>query len=274
MKLPVDFGFSQQNLQDYLDCPRRFELRYLQKLAWPAVRSEPVLELERQMRLGVQFHQMVQQHQLGLPEQTVASQATEFELELWWRNYLAHPLNDLPTRRYPEVSLAAPFQSYRLVAKYDLLAVDPGRSAVIVDWKTNRRPTPPSILRSRVQTRLYPFLLSLAGAHLNDGKAVQPEQILMIYWFTADPERPAAFPYSPAQLEADKQFLTATIKQIEGQESPFPLTDDLDRCLYCNYRSLCLRGVSAGRENGEEVDGEAGSLLPDFDFDQVAEIEF
>lgn len=274
MRLPADFSFSQQNLQDYIDCSRRFELRYHQKLAWPAIRSEPVLELERLMRLGERFHQMVQQHQLGLPEDSVASQATELELEEWWRSYLKHPPAELPAKRYPEVTLAAPFQGYRLVAKYDLVAVDPGWKAVIVDWKTNRRPPPLSVLKARAQTRLYPFLLSLAGAHLNAGAEIQPEQIEMIYWFTADPARPAAFSYSQAQFEADRGFFFSIIAQIAAQDAPFPLTEDERRCLYCNYRSLCQRGVTAGRDvEGETAEAE-DALLPDIDFDQIAEIEF
>ena len=39
--LPDDFHFSQGSLQDYVDCQRRFQLRYLMKLAWPAVDAEP-----------------------------------------------------------------------------------------------------------------------------------------------------------------------------------------------------------------------------------------
>lgn len=274
MKLPADFSFNQQNLQDYIDCPRRFELRYLQKLAWPAIRSEPVLELERQMRLGERFHQMVQQHQLGLPEEAVASQATEVELDIWWRAYLIHFPENLPAKRHPEITLAAPFQGYRLVAKYDLVAVDPGREAVIVDWKTNRRPIPVSILKARAQTRLYPLLLSLAGAHLNAGELIHPENIEMIYWFTADPDHPAVFSYSQAQFEADREYISGIISQIEARDAPFPLTDDERRCLYCNYRSLCQRGVAAGTDaDGETAEAE-GSLLPDIDFDQIAEIEF
>jgi len=34
--LPAPFTFSQSSLQDYYDCPRRFELRYLSRLIWPA----------------------------------------------------------------------------------------------------------------------------------------------------------------------------------------------------------------------------------------------
>jgi len=271
MNLPADFSFSQQNLQDYLDCPRRFELRYLEKLAWPAIRSEPVLELERRMRLGERFHQMVQQHQLGLPQETVASQATELELDEWWSSYLAIPPADLPSTRYPEITLVAPFEGYRLVAKFDLLAVEPGQKAVIVDWKTNRRPTPQRALRNRVQTRLYPFLLALAGAYLNGGQPIQPEMIEMVYWFTADPQNPVHFEYDEDIFEADRTFLAQTIHQIETQTSPFLLTSDEKMCLYCTYRSLCDRGTAAGKDpEGETVDQEPWLI----DFDQIAEIEF
>ena len=38
--LPPDFHFSQRSLQDYVDCRRRFQLRYLQHLAWPAVEAK------------------------------------------------------------------------------------------------------------------------------------------------------------------------------------------------------------------------------------------
>ena len=143
-----------------------------------------------------------------------------------------------------------------------------------MDWKTNRKPTPLSRLRSRVQTRLYPFLLSLAGAHLNGGAAVQPAQIEMIYWFSADPTRPVTIAYSQAQCEVDGEFIAALIAQIRALDPPFALTADERQCQYCNYRSLCRRGVTAGRDAEGESAGEEGDLLSDFDFDQVAEIEF
>jgi len=275
MKLPAEFSFNQQNLQDYLDCPRRFELRYLQQLAWPAIRSEPALELERHLRLGERFHQMIQQHLLGLPPEAVASQATEVELDEWWRNYLNHPPTSLPGQHYPEITLVAPFEGCRLVAKYDLLAIEPDRSAVIVDWKTNRRATIPATLKARAQSRLYPFLLIIAGAQLNSGAPLLPEQVEMIYWFTADPVHPISFDYSQSQFQADREFFQEIIDKIEVQEPPFLLTTDNKRCLYCNYRSLCQRGIAAGvdAEGVTEADREE-PLLPELDFDQVAEIEF
>ena len=69
MLLPDNFTFSQNNLQDYVDCKRRFLLRHVQKLEWPAIESEPVLEQEQLMLLGQQFHLMVQQKLSGIPEE-------------------------------------------------------------------------------------------------------------------------------------------------------------------------------------------------------------
>jgi len=39
MSLPTGFRFSQASLQDYVDCPQRFQLRYLAALQWPAVEA-------------------------------------------------------------------------------------------------------------------------------------------------------------------------------------------------------------------------------------------
>ncbi len=70
------FSFSQSSLQDYVDCPRRFQLRYIEHLAWPAIETEPLLENERRLREGQQlFHRMVQQHLIGLPVEKLTRMA-------------------------------------------------------------------------------------------------------------------------------------------------------------------------------------------------------
>ncbi len=61
MPLSKDFIFSANNLQDYLDCPRRFELKHIHKLSWPAIISQPVREMEYKIRMGNRFHQLAYQ---------------------------------------------------------------------------------------------------------------------------------------------------------------------------------------------------------------------
>jgi len=76
MTLHLSFPFSQSSLQDYLDCPRRFELRYLRQLQWPAVESEPVLENECRQPEGQLFHRLGQQHLPGIPLEKLTSLAS------------------------------------------------------------------------------------------------------------------------------------------------------------------------------------------------------
>ncbi|HWR65024.1 MAG TPA: PD-(D/E)XK nuclease family protein [Bellilinea sp.] len=274
MKIPDNFAFSQNNLQDYVDCPRRFELRYLKKLAWPAIQSEPVLAVERHMQLGERFHRMLQQHQSGLPADVVGILASEPELVEWWQAYLNAAPEPLPEKRLVEYTLAAPFGGFRLVAKFDLLAIAPGEQVVIVDWKTSRKKPKRQILADRLQTRLYPFLLVEAGKGINGGQPVTPDQVELIYWFTAESRNPEHFPYSVALYEKDKNFLGNLIADVvNASQTDFPLTGDLKMCRFCNFRSLCNRGEAAGEYEEESLD-EAGISGFELDFEQIAEIAF
>ncbi len=152
----VNLQFNQHSLQDYADCPRRFQLRYLLGVTWPAVKAEPIAEMERRASLGQRFHRMAHQHALGIPAERLAAGIDDKDLRRWWRNFLAAPPHNLPTDiRRAEVSLSAPLAGHRLVARYDLLAAEPGHRLVLVDWKT-QRPKNPQRLLDKLQSVVYP----------------------------------------------------------------------------------------------------------------------
>lgn len=274
MTLPADFQFSQSSLQDYVDCPRRFQLRYIQQLAWPAIRAEPPLESERYLQQGSLFHRLVHQHILGIPAAQLSHQLAGEELSRWWRNYLEHGPSGLPRTRYVEVLLSAPLRGYRLVARYDLIAVESGERAVIVDWKTSRRRPRRAWLAGRLQTRVYPYLLVRAGREFNGGRDFSPEEVEMLYWFTDFPTAPERFAYSTARYQEDERYLLGLIGEIAGQEAAvFPLTQDERRCRFCHYRSFCRRGQKAGPlDEAEELEYEESDLA--FDLEQIAEVEY
>lgn len=276
MSLPHDFQFSQSSLQDFVDCARRFQLRYVLQRKWPAVQAAPAQEHERHMRLGAIFHRMIQQHLLGVPAERLAAFADDDLLRGWWTSYLQHGLADLPQQRHPEITLTAPLGDYRLIAKYDLLAVEPGQRAVIVDWKTAQRRPSRERLKASLQTVVYRYVLARAGAHLNGGPPIAPGQIEMVYWFAGHPQQPERFPYDAAQFKNDEAYLLSLAADIASRGAEdFPLTPDARRCLFCTYRSLCDRGRSAGNFlEMDDLDEEEGGLDFDFDFDQIAEIEF
>ncbi len=135
---PTPFDFSQSSLQDYADCPRRFQLRYLQKMVWPGVEADPTSEQELHQREGVQFHRMVHQYMLGVPPARVAVSAGSPQLEHWWKNFLSADLSLAGEVRRSELTMFCQAGAHRLVGKYDLISVQDGR-ATIYDWKTSMR---------------------------------------------------------------------------------------------------------------------------------------
>lgn len=264
---------SQSSLQDYVDCARRFQLRYLERLLYPAVESEPALENEKHLQEGEYFHRLVQQFLIGIPAEQIAKLANTVNLQRWWSHWLDfRSLRDFGSLTlHPEATLSAPLGRYRLVAKYDLLAIENGK-ATIYDWKTYRRRPRNEWLSARMQTRVYRALLVHAGAHLNNGQPFEPEQVEMVYWFAEYPNEPARFPYTSAQYKRDWDSLVKFADEIHGASS-YPLTDDRTKCLYCPYRSYCDRGIRAGDLEQAEAESEAEELF-DVNFEQIGEIAF
>ena len=274
-KIPAKFTFSQSSLQDYADCPRRFQLRYLNRLLYPAAESEPALENERHQQEGQYFHRLAQQYLLGIPAEKLARLANTPNLHRWWENFVNAKdltgLRDL-SGLYPEVTLSAPLGDFRLVAKIDLIAVTVDERIVIYDWKTYRKRPRNEWLSARWQTRVYRALLVAAGAHLNGGRPIIPERCEMVYWFANYPDDPARFPYNESQYKRDWDALVKLTEEIRTATS-YPLTDDRQMCAYCTYRSYCDRGIQAGDLDAIEAEMEAESLF-DVNFEQIGEIEF
>jgi CRISPR/Cas system-associated exonuclease Cas4 (RecB family) len=264
---------------------QRFKLRYLDRLSYPAVETEPTLENEKHQQEGEYFHRLVQQYLIGIPAEQIARFANTPNLQRWWQNFRNSidltGFRAAPAQRneggrnlsglYPEAALSAPLGKYRLLAKYDLIAVRDGK-AVIYDWKTYRKRPRNEWLAARMQTRVYRALLVQAGAHLNGGKPFEPEQIEMVYWFADFPEEPACLPYTTVQFKRDWDTLVKLSEEIASVSS-YPLTEDRQKCAFCTYRSYCERGVRAGDIEQAEADMEAEELF-DVNFEQIGEIAF
>src|ERR1041385_747203 len=112
LKLPPAFQFSQSSLQDFSDCARRFQLRYLMEQEWPAPIAEPLNDAEQADILGKRFHKLVERHYLGLPTER---DKIDPALARWWDAFTNHPVDILPaaTRR-PEVTTSALIHGQRL----------------------------------------------------------------------------------------------------------------------------------------------------------------
>jgi predicted RecB family nuclease len=282
--LPDGFVLSQSSLQDYVDCPRRFQLRYLEHCLWPAPETADGLEFERWMQSGHAFHRLLRQRYSGVPPALLEPiAASDKDLRRWWANYCAAPPANLPQDvQEAEVTLATTLctasctapRCVRLEARYDLLTGAPGERWIIVDWKTGRKRAPRAWLQSRLQTRIYPLVLVRAGAGFNNGQPIAPDGVEMMCWFAEFPAQPEHFAYSAEALAADEAYLQGLLAEIVAQAGEFPKTPERRLCRFCVYRSLCWEDVQAGRLAEAEDLEAAAATLDDLDLDAIAPIPF
>jgi hypothetical protein len=280
MNLPEHFDFTQSNLQDYIDCPYRFFLRYILRTKWPALVVDDALTFEAHGQAGARFHRLVQQFLLGLPQENLerlAESDPDPNFILWWNNFLAFVPPWLEGQRFVEMVLICPIFEHRFLAKYDLILLNHEENRLwIIDWKTSQKLPKKEWLNERIQTRLYRFVLTQAFPSLIEPSSFKPGDIGMKYWFAAFPESPILLPYDQQAFDADKKYLTGLIEEIlQRPEDGFEKTTDIKKCRYCVYRSHCNRGVEAGDFDGFEdfeMADEGFESLPDFD--DISEIKF
>jgi CRISPR/Cas system-associated exonuclease Cas4 (RecB family) len=180
-------------------------------------------------------------------------------------------------RHFEEITLSAPINKFRVVAKYDLLVIQPGGKLTIVDWKTSQTRPKRKWLADRLQSHVYPYVLASCANSLTNRQHPDPVDIEMIYWFTNQPDQPERFHYDIKLYENDTRYLENLVMAIDQKPGGvFPLTPDIKRCDFCTYRSLCNRGVKPGEWHQLEEWQEEQNSAENFsiDYDQIGEIEF
>ncbi|MBK8903370.1 MAG: PD-(D/E)XK nuclease family protein [Anaerolineaceae bacterium] len=250
-------SLSQYKLATFLACQRRFQLRYLRRLPWPAT---PLPErTEQLLQHGQEFHQLVEQHFLGLP--VTPSTIPNEQVRQWWQAFVTHsPVPELPTntRFLPETGLTVPLGNHLLYGRFDLLVLGKDEQerpfAHVFDWKTGR-PADAATLKSRWQTRLYLALLAEGGsAFWSQNGQLSPEQISLTYWYVQEPAAPVTIGYSAGEHQAnwaDLQQIAARLDEASAANT-WPLTDDWSECRECAYQIYC------GRQG-------AGTAVPEID---------
>jgi hypothetical protein len=272
---PIEF--NQASLQDFLECPRRFELSVLEKAKWPSPPSSPLSKYEELTEIGTQFHHLCQQFFTGIDPDLISYTITNQTILQLWQSFQPFGSSLLPFSRYYEQILRIPFGDDFLVAKFDLIIQKPDEGFLIFDWKTSQSKPSRSTLAKRVQTSLYPYLFSQVGEQLFTSDSIHPSEIKMIYWYPLSEDPEEIFPYSEDQHQEISQQLSDLQSQLHSLISSgkqFPLTDDQSRCKYCRFRSYCERGFETyPLPAGAEIENEDLSRTH-FDLDQIKEIEY
>ena len=240
--ISLDFSFSQSNLQTFTYCRRRFYLRYIKKLIWPAqLVGDDHYTQDRDA--GVRFHRLVHQHFLGFDPallKKVAEADSDHRVADWFKTFLSNPISRLEGKLMPEALYTADIAGHSLSAKVDLLQIDAG-TVTIYDWKTSRKLPTLTILQKQAQSKVYPLVVS--KVFQKDLAAFKPPLLSMVYWEANFPEQTIVINSSQADWEKYEIEITALIDLILSLETEeFVKTPDIRKCGWCEYRSYCQRG--------------------------------
>lgn len=248
-RLPEGFAFTQSKLQDFLDCPRRFYLKYIEGQRWPAPVTEPQKHFEAALQRGQQMHQLIEQHLIGIPEAVVQRQIPVDDelLNDWWAEY-AHFYKSIITMPIirPEITLSILLDRHLVLAKYDLIMVDEAQHLIAIDWKTGKLP-PPERLAKRMQTVVYLAVLSRAAAALIGH---QPQSITLRY-VSLETGETQGFAVTAENIGEIEARIVEVIRHIE--QSDFEKIADEQACRYCVYRGLCGRGTTVLEPVAESI---------------------
>ncbi len=233
MKEPL----SRSKLADFLGCRRRFQLRYIERLAWPI----PPLEGrgEEARGLGQRFHQILHRHFLGL---VVGEEVNEDpRLRQWWERFKNQGPALPPGEQLPELTMTIPIGRHLLTGRFDLLLLGE-EIAHVYDWKTDKQPRAQTELEADLQTRLYLALIAEGSQAM--GRPIRPEQIFLTYWYVNEPTSSVTFRYSQPWHARNWTYLQELIADLEQQlasAGEWPLTEDLEQCARCAYQIYCNR---------------------------------
>ena len=253
--LPAGFRFSQASLVASERCRRRFYLRYLRQLAWPAPSGPAGEGVDQAAERGRFFHHLVHQDALGLEVAPLVAASGDLELMAWWENYRRSPPAGLPQGVvFSELELWVPLGPWWLAARFDRVVVGTDGRVCIADWKTGRQP--PAAYLDSWQTLVYCYVMCEGGGLLRGGEVVEPGQLSFCYWSAQFPEQVQWHHYSAAlhqQARLRLEQVTGALAALERRED-FAKTEDESSCQGCEFRAFCARkGVPGkGWDLGEE----------------------
>lgn len=246
---------SAMALATYQSCPLRFRFRYLDNLYWSRIWGAAPDE-RRALEKGQNFHLMARRYYAGVDPAQVADPVDQRELDAWLGLLQVFLPLTFDRQFYPELELRLNRPDLRLMAKFDLLVVDPDGRATLFDWKTEKRMPRRDYLRKAMQTVVYRYMLCAAGGQYSHRGRFKPDEVSMVYWNPLYPHKWERLEYTEAQYQKDEQFLQSRVAQIfRTPRDLFLATTEESVCRHCEYQMICH-----GRRS-EQVDMEEEELL-------------
>ena len=245
--LGKSFRFSQTALSTFYTCRRRFWLRYVRRVQWPAMLTDQMAGWERAIERGSLFHRWIHQESVGIDLADSVRNEDDAVLQRWWENWCSTPPALPEGTVYSEIQLSAPILSHRLVAQFDRLIVTESGRMHIADWKTGLKAPVQSVFDESWQTRVYLYVAVEAGRILVPNALVNPSDVVLSYWHANAPSALRDIPYSEDEHERVRDVVEQSVAEIcalPNEMEAFSKCEDRVECTRCAYAVLCDRGCA------------------------------
>ena len=233
-----EFEFSQNALNTFRSCPKKFGYKYVQGLNWKKEGDE---EYYKSLKYGTEFHLMCERYFSGIPVGKFTGNK-EYEKFDQWLEKVKKAVPIYEDREYlPEYGLSIKIdEESRLTAKYDLAVIyrENGQLSIdIWDWKTENRKLKYNDLEKRMQSIVYMAVAYEAIPKIY-GNGKEKARVRMYYYQPEYYAEPIELTYSEEKFENDKIKIEGIIKEIKKSDFEYK---NLRSCKYCEFNMLCNR---------------------------------
>jgi len=190
------------------DCPRRFQLRYVQSQAWPGVQAEPIARSRAPHRGGgTRFHRLGRAPPTGYGRsQTRGTESTIPNLRVWWQAYLNFDrLQPVGRQHYPNSHCRLNWVVVRLARLMICWLCSPVSGWSFLIGKRRCGSCRASGMKRGCKRGFTRMCWS--GRDRCCGACCAADQVSMIYWVCGAPDDPVIFEYNERRFCAGRAYL-------------------------------------------------------------------
>ena len=236
------FVYSQNSINTYKSCPKKFKYKYIDKINWKYDDIDS-REYYDSLKVGSEFHLLCERYFSNIP--IGINENTNPKFKLWIDKIKKlFPMND--DKIYlPEYEVRLNLDDSIITAKYDLLIIDKD-NIEIWDWKTENVKLEYKNVSNRIQTIIYMLLAKDVVCKIFN-LDIKYENIKMKYYQPQYNDNPIEILYSEGKYKLDKANISKYIDMIKNTNYEkddnyiYQLTKNDKHCSICVFNKLCNR---------------------------------
>lgn len=236
------FIYSQNSINTYKSCPRKFKYKYIDKINWKYDDIES-REYYDSLKIGSEFHLLCERYFSNIP--LGINENTNSKFKAWIEKIKKlFPMNDEDSKIYlPEYEVRLNLDGDIITAKYDLIIIDKD-NIEIWDWKTENVKLEYKNVNNRIQTIIYMLLAKEVVCKIFNLN-IKHEDIKMKYYQPQFDDKPIEILYSEEKHKSNKVNISRYIDMIkntnykEDDNYKYQLIKNDKHCKYCEFNKLC-----------------------------------